>query len=88
MARKKSVEELQAKADKLQEQLKQARAEARKAKQLEDAKRKKAEEAERTKEALKLIDVSKTVYITVKTAKDETESITVYEYLKKNCADA
>lgn len=83
MARKKSVEELQAKADKLQEQLKQARAEARKAKQLEDAKRKKLEEAERTKEALQLIEVARQTAITTRTENGEKESISIYEFLKR-----
>lgn len=83
MARRKSVEELQAKADRLEEQLKVARAEARKAKQIEDAKRRKAEEAERTKEALKLIEISKHLTITSVDEKGEKESITMYERLKR-----
>lgn len=83
MARRKSVEELQAKADRLEEQLKVARAEARKAKQIEDAKRRKAEEAERTKEALQLIEISKHLTITSVDEKGEKESITMYERLKR-----
>ena len=83
MARKKSIEELQARTAKLQEQLKQAKAEERKAKQLEEAKRKKEEREKEMQEALKLIDISKRLNINVTNENGERESISIYERLRK-----
>ena len=85
MARKKSIEELQARTAKLQEQLKQAKAEERKARQLEEAKRKKEEHERAVQEALQLIEISKKVTITGHNENGEKEVITVYEFLKRNC---
>lgn len=83
MAKKKSIEELQARTAKLQEQLKQAKAEERKARQLEEAKRKKEEYERAVKEALELIEVSKHLNINVTNENGERESISIYERLKR-----
>ena len=83
MARKKSIEELQARTAKLQEQLKQAKAEERKAKQLEKAKRKKEEREREIQEALELIEVSKHLNINITNENGERESISIYERLKR-----
>lgn len=52
MSKKKTAEQLQMEADKLAEQLKKARAEAKKAKRLEDAERSRIELEKRKQEAI------------------------------------
>lgn len=73
MSKKKTAEQLQMEADKLAEQLKKARAEAKKAKRLEDAERSRIELEKRKQEALELIEISKKCKL--------QSGCSIYEYL-------
>lgn len=83
MATKKTSVELRSEADKLQERLTALRKEARKAERAEKAKAQREQREREKEEAVKLIDISKKLSMIVRNENGEKESVSVYEFLKR-----
>ena len=82
-AKRKTSEELQAEADKLAAKLKEARAEARKARRAEKLRAEKEREAAERAEAYELIQIAKRRTITTSDGFGGKQSVTLYDCLKK-----